>query len=119
MKYWVAAAILAFSASAVSAMDADTFYAKGVALQKKGMAAMFSSDLRLVMSEFKTASTAVKAENDAAKTKGAPFYCAPAKPQNMSPEQLLGEFAKIPAARRKTETVKSAWREIVVRKYPC
>ncbi len=119
MKYWVATAIMFLGASAANAMDADTFYIKGLALQKKGMAAMFSSDLKVVMAEFKTASTSVKAENDAAKAKGAPLYCAPAKPQKMSPDQLLAEFGRIPATRRKSQTVKSAWREIVIRKYPC
>jgi hypothetical protein len=119
MKYWVATAVFLLGTSAAYAMDADTFYIKGLALQKKGMAAMFSSDLKVVISELNAASTAVKAENEAAKASGNPIYCAPAKPQKMSPDQLLGEFAKIPAARRKTQTVKSAWREIVMRKYPC
>jgi hypothetical protein len=118
VKYWVAAATL-LSTSAAFAMDADTFYTKGLALQKRGMAAMFSSDLKVVMSELKAAATSVKAENDTAKANGAPIYCAPAKPQKMSPEQLLAEFGKIPAARRKTQTVRAAWREIAIRKYPC
>lgn len=118
IKHWIAA-IAFFSATASFAMDAETFYNKGLSLQKKGMAAMFSSDLKVVMSEFKGAATSVKAENDAAKAKGNPIYCAPAKPQKMTADQLLGEFGKIPAARRKSQTVKAAWREIVVRKYPC
>jgi hypothetical protein len=119
MKYWVATAVFLLGTSAAYAMDADTFYAKGLALQKKGMAAMFSSDLKVVMSEFKAAAGAVKAENDAAKAKGAPIYCAPPKPQKMSPDQLLAEFGSIPQTRRKAVTVRSAWREIVMRKYPC
>jgi hypothetical protein len=72
-----------------------------------------------VMSEFKAAATSVKTENDAAKAKGNPIYCAPAKPKKMTAEQLLAEFGSIPTSRRKSQTVKAAWREIVVRKYPC
>jgi hypothetical protein len=119
IKYWVATTVILFSATAASAMDADTFYAKGLALQKKGMAAIFSSDLKIVMSEFKAAAISVKAENDTAKAAGNPVYCAPAKPQKMSADQLLAEFARIPASRRKIQSVKAAWREIVIRKYPC
>jgi hypothetical protein len=117
-KYWIAAAAF-LCTSATYAMDAETFYNKGLALQKKGMAAMFSSDLKIVMSEFKAAATSVKTENDAAKAKGNPIYCAPAKPKKMTAEQLLAEFGSIPTSRRKSQTVKAAWREIVVRKYPC
>ncbi len=119
VKFWAAAAALAFGATALQAMDADTFYTKSIALQKKGMAAMFSSDLKPVMSEIQGAIKSVKAENDTAKAAGKPIYCPPATRAKMSSDQLLAEFGKIPAAQRKAMTVKAAWRSIMVRKYPC
>ncbi len=118
LKLWIAVAAIPLSSTMACAMDAESFYIKGLALQKKGMAAMFSSDLKPVVSEFETAAKSVKAENDGAKAAGNPIYCAPKKTK-MSPDQLLAEFGKIPMSHRKAITVKAAWREIVVRKYPC
>ena len=118
-KYWAAAIALTLGSTALHAMDADTFYNKGLALQKRGMTAVFSSDLKVVMNEFQAAAKAVKADNVVAKAAGQPIYCAPAKGRKMSSDQLLAEFGQIPASRRKTQTVKAAWREILVRKYPC
>jgi hypothetical protein len=116
----LATVFVALSAAGVAnANNAESFYVKAVALEKKGMAAMFSKDLKPVMNEFQSAAKAVKAENDAAKAAGKPIYCAPAKPQKMSASQLLGEFGKIPQARRQQLTVRQAWREILIRRYPC
>lgn len=102
----------------LNAMDANTFYVKASALKKKGMAAMMSSDLKPVMAEMETVSKSVKAENAKAKAAGKPLYCPPAKP-GMSQDQFLAEFGRIPVARRKTMTTHAAWREILIRRYPC
>ncbi len=112
------AAIMAMASTAAYAMDAETFYTKSVALQKKGMLAVFSGDVKLLMGEFKTASAAVRAENEKAKADGHPLYCAPEK-SKISSDQIVAEFATIPASHRKELTVKGAWKEIVIRKYPC
>ncbi|MGL5837984.1 MAG: hypothetical protein ACRCY3_05715 [Sphingorhabdus sp.] len=112
-----AAAILGMSYP-THAMDADTFYTKGVALKKKGGAALFSSDLKLLQNEMKAASVSVKAENAKAKAAGKPLYCPPANAK-MGSEQALDEFGKIPQSRRKALTTKQAWREILIRKFPC
>jgi hypothetical protein len=111
--------MVAVSATALQAMTSETFYQKSVALQKKGMAAMFSSDVKVITTEFQAAAKAVKAENEAAKAAGKPIYCPPAKPQKMSAEQLIAEFGKIPQSRRQQLSVRQAWREIAIRKYPC
>jgi hypothetical protein len=100
------------------AMDAETFYAKGVALKKQGMGALFSSDLSVLQKEMKAAGVSVKAENAKAKAAGKPLYCPPAQTK-MDAEQALGEFGKIPQERRKALTVRQAWREILIRKFPC
>ncbi len=116
--YWGFVFAATVMASASFAMDADTFYRKGVALQRLGVAAMASSDLQPLMDEIKVASKSVKAENDRAKAAGRPLFCPPAKNQ-MTPEQLLTEFGRIPANRRKLMTTRQALREIAIRKYPC
>jgi hypothetical protein len=118
-KVMFAMVLICLSASAAQAMDAESFYAKALTLKKQGMSAMFSKDLKPVMSEFQNAAKSVKAENDKAKVAGNPIYCAPAKPQKMTTDQFLAEFGKIPQSRRQQMTVRQAWREIVIRKYPC
>jgi hypothetical protein len=116
--HWGLAFTILISASASFAMDADTFYRKGLVLQRQGVAAVASSDLQPLMNEIKAASKSLKAENDRAKAAGKPLFCPPASNQ-MTPDQLLAEFGRIPAARRKTMTVHLALREIAIRKYPC
>lgn len=117
IKHAVAALAL-ISAGPAFAMDAETFYAKGVALKKKGVGALFSADIKLLQKEMQTASASVKAENGKAKASGKPLYCPP--PQSkMNAEQALAEFGKIPQDRRKAMTVRQAWRDILIRKFPC
>jgi hypothetical protein len=111
----VAGGIMAVAAMPAAAMDADTFYHKGLALKKRGMGAMFSKDLKPMIAVFREAAKSVKSEN---KRADEPFYCGEGKP-NLSPDQLLTEFAAIPQARRKAMTVRAAWREIAIKRYPC
>ncbi len=120
MKYKaiLAIALLGLGATALQAMNADTFYTKGVALKKKGVGAMFSKDIKPMKKAMEDAVATVKAENTKAKAAGTPLYCPPAKPK-MSGEQVLAEFGKIPQSRRAGLTVRQAWREIMIRKYPC
>jgi hypothetical protein len=104
--------------AAAFAMDADTFYRKASALQKLGPSAVLSQDLQPVMAEIKLAGQAVKAENEKAKAAGKPLYCVP-KNVKMTPEDGLRALGTIPAARRKTLTVRQAWRETLIKRYPC
>ena len=114
----VTAALLIGYPATCYAMDANTFYIKAAALNKKGMAAMLSSDLRPIMAEVETASKATKAENEKAKVAGKPLYCPPPKGK-FSSDQMLAEFGRIPAERRKIMTTRQAWREILIRRFPC
>lgn len=99
-------------------MDADAFYVKALALKKKGMKAMFSSDLKPMISLFKSAAVSVKAENEKARSSGQALFCAPKK-YRLTADQFLTEFGNIPQERRRAQTVRDAWREIVIRRFPC
>lgn len=100
------------------AMDAETFYVTAVSLKKKGMAAMFSKELKPMVRIFEAAADSVKAENEQARAAGTPLFCAPKK-YRLTAEQFIGEFSRIPKERRRTQTVRDAWREIVIRRFPC
>ncbi len=104
--------------AAAFAMDADTFYRKASALQRQGPQAVLSQDLQPIMSEIKLAGQAVKAENDKAKAAGKPLYCVP-KTAKMTAEEGLKALGTIPSARRKQLTVRQAWRETLIKRYPC
>jgi hypothetical protein len=115
----IAAAIFCVGlSSAASAMDAHTFYTKGSALKKKGMGAMFSKEVKPLMAVMKTAGQNVKAENAKAKAAGNPLYCPPSKPK-MGSDEILSELERIPVSRRQTISIQQAWREILIRRYPC
>jgi hypothetical protein len=109
---------LLFVATAANAMTAQTFYTKATALKRQGYSAMFSSDLKLLTNEMKAAVKSVKAENAVAKANGKPLYCAPDNVQ-INSDEVIAAFGAIPASRRKNMSVRAAWREISIRKYPC
>ncbi len=115
---WIFVVTASLGGVAAHAMDADTFYRKGLVLQRMGAVAVTSPDLVPLMTEIRSAAASVKIENDRAKARGKPLFCGPAKNQ-MTPEQLLAEFGRIPAARRKAMSVRVALRDIAIRKYPC
>jgi hypothetical protein len=117
-RIFLAGGLLSLCAVPAYAMDAETFYVKAVALKKKGMGMMFSKDLRPMARLFETAADSVKAENERAKAAGAPLYCAPKK-YRLTADQFIAEFGQIPQERRRKQTVREAWREIVIRRFPC
>lgn len=117
-KILIAGGALLLCAVPAYAMDAETFYVKAVALKKKGMAAMFSKDLKPMARLFETAADSVKAENEKARALGKPLFCAPKK-YRLTADQFIAEFSRIPQERRRTQTVREAWREIVIRRFPC
>lgn len=119
MKYAVLVVMGALLwAAPANAMDAETFFVKAVALQKRGMGAVFAKDLKPMIRIFESAANSVKAENEAARATGSPLFCAPKK-YRLSADQFIGEFSRIPKERRQTQTVREAWREIVIRRFPC
>lgn len=101
-----------------AAMDANSFYLRASALKKLGAAAVLTSDFSTLKAEAEAADKSVRAENARAKAKGTPLFCAPAKVE-FNADQLLAEFRKIPENRRRAISVRQAWREIAIRKYPC
>jgi hypothetical protein len=115
-----AAALLAVSPlGAAQAMDVATFVAKANALEKKGVAALFSSDYRLLKSEAQTAGEQLGKERvAAAKAKRPTAYCPPAK-SSLTPNEVLSYFrAMAPAVRARTQ-VKDGLRGLLASKYPC
>ncbi len=101
-----------------AAMDAHSFYVRGSALKRQGVTAVLTNEYQRLKVEAESADKTVRAENARATARGAPLFCAPAKVE-MNADQLLAEFRRIPEKRRRAISVRQAWREIAIRKYPC
>ncbi len=120
MKKWLAAALLLAAPLGVAqAMDVATFLAKADALEKKGVLALLSSDLKLLKLEVENASAALRAERLAAQKAGRkPAYCPPAGGKFTEKDILAGLRAVPPAQRQRTQ-VKDALRTYLSRRFPC
>jgi hypothetical protein len=116
----ITAAVLTFAPlAAVHAMNVDLFLKKAAALEKKGMTALFSPDLKLLKGEIQGASLQLRAERAAVlKAGGKAIFCPPAKVE-LDSKEVLTHFRAIPAAQQARIPVKDALRSLLARKYPC
>lgn len=119
-KLMVAAALIALPAAA-QAMNVAEFLTKTEALKAKGMGAMFSSDLKLVVREFKAAGTAYRSDVDKARAAGRDdLGCPPPKGKaKLTPNQIIADFATVPVAERASTSVKQAFYAMMRRRFPC
>ncbi|MBV9931906.1 MAG: hypothetical protein JO013_13310 [Alphaproteobacteria bacterium] len=116
----VVAAALAIGGSAASAMPLPVFLDKAEALQRKGMLALFSSDLSTLKNEVRAAMESLRAERLAAKRAGRPqAYCPPQDSGAMNSDELLAALRQIPPAQRARMDVKDGMRTILARRFPC
>lgn len=106
--------------TALHAMTVATFLAKADRLEKRGVRALFSSDLGLLKNEVRTAAASLRAERIAAQRAGRPqAYCPPQAGTPMGSRELLAHFRSVPPAQRERTEVRDALRSFMSRKYPC
>jgi hypothetical protein len=111
--------LVAAPVTALQAMNVTIFLQKAEALQKKGIGAMFSSDLGLLKSEVRGASQTLKAERQAAERAGRHgAYCPTGNP-TLNSNEILAFFRAIPPSQRERTEVKDALRGLLARKFPC
>ncbi|HEY0311729.1 MAG TPA: hypothetical protein VGC56_04465 [Allosphingosinicella sp.] len=117
----IAGAVLALlPLASAHAMDVATFLAKADALQKKGMMALFSGDLKVLKAEIQESGTRLEAEIKAARAAGRrTAFCAPGDRAAINSNELLASFRTIPPAQRSHVQVKDALRTFLAHKYPC
>ena len=104
-----------------SAMSVADFLAKANALQAKGMAAMFSPDLKLVMREFKAAGPAYRADVAKARAEGRNDLGCPtmAGKFGVNSTAVIAEFSAIPPAEQRTTSVRQAFYAMMKKRFPC
>ena len=111
--------VTAPAAAAPGDINAHAFYAKALALKKKGPLALLSGDIKPMKAQMTDAGTRVRSENAAAKRAGKALYCPPAEKKGAGVDFVLDGLAAIPEAKRRQMSLVTAWREILVAEYPC
>lgn len=104
-------------ATAAEAMTVQEFLASAARIPRNPTA-LLRSDTRRLMNEVKGGFAAVRREQVAARSAGrTPASCMPER-VSLSPNDILGRFNAIPAARRSI-SVEQAIREWMAERYPC
>ena len=121
LKYLIAAAALLTPAMAsAQSMNAQRFYDRANQLQKKGMMAMFSRDVKLLIKEATAAGESARAQRLAAlKTGITPRYCPPKGAQRMGSEEFMERLGALPRAERLRIDMTEAMIRIQIIKFPC
>ena len=115
-----AAAALVPAVASAQSMSAEIFFQKAQALQRKGMMAMFSSDVKKLMKEAKSAGEAARAQRlAAAKANQKPRYCPPEGSQRLGSDEFMQRLGAIPRADRLRIDMTEAMIRILARKFPC
>ena len=116
----VAAALLVPAAASAQSMSAETFFQKAQALQRKGMMAMFSSDVKKLMKEAKAAGETARAQRLAAlKAKLPPRYCPPPGAQRIGSDEFMQRLGALSRADRLRIDMTEAMTRIMAGKFPC
>lgn len=119
MKIFVTTVILLALHTELRAMPVAVFLKKAEALGARGILAMFSGDMKMLVREIKAAGQAARAEQAAAVEAGRkPPFCIPSE-AGAETEEVLTHFRAIPPAQRSRVEVAEAFRGLMVRKYPC
>jgi hypothetical protein len=101
-------------------MTVAAFLEKAEALKSRGALALFSSELRLLKSEVRTAAGTVRAERLAALRAGRrPAFCPPGEGGRFDSAELIRHFQAIPPAQRARMEVRDGLKSLLIRKYPC
>ena len=123
MRVIVSGVVLLGLASAASAqsMNAQTFFKRATALQKKGVLAVFSSgEIKALMNEGQAAGKAAGAAYDADKKAGRPTrFCPPPGKRQMGSDEYMKRLAAIPATERARIDMTEATTRVLIGKFPC
>ncbi|MFB0612381.1 hypothetical protein [Aurantiacibacter poecillastricola] len=102
-------------------MRLDTFLQKAERLERRGALALFSSDLGLLKEEVQASARIYRqrigADHDAGR---APHSCPPEEGSaSLNSNDILEHFRSYPASRRQSVTVRTAFFDMMARRYPC
>ena len=113
--------LLGTSAAALAqSMNAETFFQRASALQRKGPFALLSKDASVLMSEGKAAGAKSRQQRQVAVAAGEkPRFCPPPGKVRIGSGEFMQRLGSIPAAQRRTIDMTEATTRILAAKYPC
>lgn len=114
-RTWIAAGLLMIVAEPASAMTVQLFLDKADALQKKGMAALFSPDIGVLKAEGKEAVTSWRTQAPRAR----PAVCPPPAGQKLSSDEVLAMLRALPPSERVRLSVHDGLHRQLNDKYRC
>ena len=102
-------------------MSVATFLAKAEALEKRGIAAMFARDFKVLKGEVESSAERYRQRIESDRTAGRkPHSCPPAKGSaKLGSDELLAHFRTYPVPRRSSVTVRSAFFDMMAKRFPC
>lgn len=123
MNRLVAAVVLASLAQVAVAqsMNAEAFYQRATALQKKGMMAVFSGgEIKALMHEGQAAGASARKQRQTALASGQkPRFCPPPGVVKINSEEFMNRLSAIPARERAHIDMTEATTRILAVKFPC
>jgi hypothetical protein len=107
--------------AAAQSMNAETFYKRGTALQKKGMMAVFSmGEIKTLTKEAQAAGARARDIRRADVAAGRPpRFCPPKGGVSIDDKEFMARLAAIPAAERARIDMGEAMTRILAAKFPC
>lgn len=114
------AALFLSEAAAAQSMNAQSFYLRANALQKKGMLALFSGDLKPLMNEGQAAGLRAKQMREAdLAAHRKPRFCPPPGVVKIGNDEFMQRLSAIPASERAHIDMTEATTRILAAKFPC
>lgn len=118
LVYALVVVTLSPTAAWSQSMPVSEFLARAEALEKKGMLALLSSDMKLLKEQIVKSGAALRAEEAAARKTGRSIDTCMPKKAAVTSDELMAHFKAIPADQRGMP-VQQAFATLIQRKYPC
>jgi hypothetical protein len=121
-KLLVAAIVVSIPQAAFAQMmNAQAFYQRASALQKKGIAAIFSGgEIKTLMAEGQAAGKKARQQREAAlASHQKPRFCPPPGVVKIDSDEFMKRLSAIPASDRSRIDMTEATTRILAAKYPC
>jgi hypothetical protein len=120
-KLLVPLLLLVPAPAVAQSMNAETFYQRATALQKKGVMALFSrGEIKALTDEGQAAGAKARERRVAAIKAGQnPRFCPPKGPVSIDSKEFISRLSAIPASERQHIDMTEATTRILTAKFPC
>lgn len=101
-------------------VNAQAFYVDALALEDKGMTALFDKRLKPMVAQIRDAGMRSGTANKAALAAGKPIYCmSKAAKKAIDAKDVIAMLGRLPDSERRSSTLFEAWKTALARQFPC